>query len=222
VARTLLSVFFGVKFLAAAAKDESLRPPVPASVLLLRPRHPPSYTNYVPSSKTKRPTKTHPSNRAIRIRPATARDIPTIARLTRELAKYERLTHELRLSTARLRRHGFGRRRYFESLLCTRAARPIGYASYYFVYSTFTCNPVLFIEDIFVLPEERGHGAGKALMRALARIAVRRGCDQMQWIVLDWNKPSIEFYRRLGGRLDKTWVITRLADADVRRLARGA
>ena len=175
----------------------------------------------MPSSKIRRPTKTHPSSRAIRIRPATARDIPTIARLTRELAKYERLTHELRLSAARLRRHGFGRRRYFESLLCTSAGRPIGYATYYFVYSTFTCSPVLFIEDIFVLPDERGQGAGKAMMRALARIALRHRCDQMQWIVLDWNKPSIEFYRKLGARLDRTWLVNRLTGGRLRSLAQG-
>jgi len=176
----------------------------------------------VPSSKIRRSTKKRPSSGAIRIRPATARDIPTIARLTRELAKYERLTHELRISTARLRRHGFGRRRFFESLICTRSGRSIGYATYYFAYSTFTCSPVLFIEDIFVLPDERGQGTGKAVMRALARIAVRRGCHQMQWIVLDWNKPSIEFYRKLGARLNKTWVLTRLTDVHLRRLARGA
>ncbi len=156
----------------------------------------------------------------LRIRHGTARDVPEILRLIRALAKYERLTRYLRLNAKRLLRDGFGRRRYFESLICTLGGRPIGYAIYYFTYSSFTCSPVLFIEDIFVLPEDRGRGAGKGMMSALARIAVRMGCHQMEWIVLDWNSSSIEFYRRLGARLDKSWVLTRLTDANLRRLAR--
>lgn len=157
---------------------------------------------------------------ALRIRPGRARDIPTIVSMIRELAKYERLTRHVRVDVKRLRRHGFGRRRYFGSLICTRGKQPVGYAIYYFAYSTFTCRPVLFVEDIFVLPEERGKGAGKALMKALARIAVQEGCDQMEWLVLDWNAPSIKFYERLGARLDKTWILTRLTGANLRRLAR--
>jgi GNAT superfamily N-acetyltransferase len=158
---------------------------------------------------------------AYRIRRGTARDVPVILRLIRALAKYERLTRYLRLDAKRLRRDGFGRRRYFESLICARGGRSVGYAIYYFAYSGFTCSPVLFVEDVFVLPEERGGGAGKAMMSTLARIAVRRGCHQMEWIVLDWNAPSIGFYRSLGARLDKTWVLTRLTGARLRRLAGG-
>lgn len=175
----------------------------------------------MPSSKAKRRAKTDPSNVAVRVRPAIARDVPAILALIRGLAEYEHLTRDLRTSAKRLRRDGFGRRRYFEALICTVPGRSIGCAVYYFAYSTFTCSPVLFIEDIFVLPEERGRGAGKALMTALAQIAVKRGCHQMEWIVLDWNKPSIEFYQKLGARLDKTWVLTRLIGASLRRLARG-
>jgi GNAT superfamily N-acetyltransferase len=173
----------------------------------------------VPPRKTKRPAKKQFAEASVRIRPGTIRDVPTILKLVRGLAKYERLTPHLRTSAKRFERHGFGRRRYFESLICTRAGRPVGCAVFYFAYSTFTCSPVLFIEDIFVLPEERGRGAGKAMMSALARIAVKKGCHQMEWIVLDWNKPSIEFYRKLGARLDKTWVLTRLTNGHVRRLA---
>jgi GNAT superfamily N-acetyltransferase len=163
-----------------------------------------------------RPQKTP----ALRVRPGTSRDISKILSLIRALAKYERLSHACRPSAARLRRHGFGRRPYFGTLLCTRAGRPIGYAIYYFTYSSFTCSPSLFIEDIFVLPDERGSGAGTALMSALARIAVRKRCGQMEWIVLDWNAPAIRFYRRFGARLDKSWILTRLAAANLRRLAR--
>jgi len=100
----------------------------------------------------------------LRIRRGTARDIPTIISLIRELAKYERLASYIHLDAKRLRRHGFGRRRYFDSLVCTRAGRVIGHAVYYFAYSTFTCGPVLFVEDIFVLPGERGRGVGKTKM----------------------------------------------------------
>jgi GNAT superfamily N-acetyltransferase len=139
--------------------------------------------------------------------------------MIRGLARYERLTRHCRVDAKRLRRDGFGRHRHFGTQICTRGGRPVGYAIYYFAYSTFTCAPVLFIEDIFVEPDERGKGTGKALMAALARIAVRKGCGQMEWIVLDWNAPSIEFYRRLGARLDKTWILTRLTGANLRRLA---
>jgi len=156
----------------------------------------------------------------IRIRSATARDVPALVSMIRGLARYERLTPSLRLNEQRFRRHGFGRHRYFEALICERAGKLIGYAIYYFTYSTFTCAPVLFIEDIFVLPEERGQGAGKQLMVALARAALREGSRQMEWIVLDWNAPSIAFYRRLGARLDRTWLLTRLTDRNLRRLAR--
>lgn len=172
------------------------------------------------TNRAKGAVKKRAAEASLRIRGGTARDIPTIMSMIRELARYERLTRYVRIDAKRLRRDGFGKRRYFGSLICTRGERPIGYAIYYFAYSTFACGPVLFVEDIFVLPEERGKGAGKGLMQALARIAVRRGCDQMEWLVLDWNAPSIRFYERLGARLDKTWVLTRLTGANLRRLAR--
>lgn len=156
----------------------------------------------------------------LRVRPGTARDIPTIVSFIRGLAKYEGLTRYVRVDAKRLRQHGFGKHRYFGSLICVRGKQPVGYAICYFAYSTFTCRPVLFVEDIFVVPEERGKGAGKALMKALARIAVQGGCDQMEWLVLDWNAPSIKFYESLGARLDETWVLTRLTGANLRRLAR--
>jgi GNAT superfamily N-acetyltransferase len=156
------------------------------------------------------------------IRAGTVRDIPAIASMIRGLAKYERLTRHCHIDARRLRRHGFGRHRYFETLICKRSKRPVGYAVYYFAYSTFTCRPVLFLEDIFVLPEERGKGTGIALMAAVAKIAVRKGCQQMEWIVLDWNTPAIDFYRRLGAHLDMTWVLTRLTGASLKRVGRRA
>lgn len=154
------------------------------------------------------------------IRRGTERDVPTILRLIRGLAEYERLMHEVEATAARVRAHGFGRRRYFETLICRRAGRPVGFALYFFTYSTFVARPTLYLEDLFVLPEERGAGAGKALLRALARIAVRRGCGRLEWAVLDWNRPAIGFYRRLGAKLRRQWVLTRLTGPPLRRLAR--
>jgi GNAT superfamily N-acetyltransferase len=168
------------------------------------------YTSWMPKPKT-----THTP----RVRPGTPGDIPAIVSLIRGLAKYERLSRYCRTNARRLRRDGFGRHRYFEVLICTSAGRTIGFAVYYFAYSTFASTPVLFIEDIFVEPNERGNGVGTALMKALARVAVRKRCSQMEWIVLDWNARAIQFYRRLGARLDRTWVLTRLTGPNIRRLA---
>ena len=144
-----------------------------------------------------------------------------ILRLIRGLAEYERLAHQMEATAGRIRRHGFGRRRYFEALICRRGRTPIGLALYYFTYSTFVGRPTLYLEDLFDLPAERGHGAGRALLRALAKIAVRHGCGRMEWAVLDWNTPAIRFYRKLGATLRREWILTRLAGAPLRRLARG-
>lgn len=160
------------------------------------------------------------ARRALVIRRGTERDVPTILKLIRGLAEYERLAHEMEATTARVRAHGFGRRRYFETIICRRGGTPVGFALYFFTYSTFLARPTLYLEDLFVLPEERGTGAGKALLRALARIAVRRGCGRLEWAVLDWNRPAIGFYKRLGAKLRRQWILTRLTGAPLRRLAR--
>jgi GNAT superfamily N-acetyltransferase len=156
---------------------------------------------------------------ALTIRRATRRDVPVILALIRGLAAYERLSREVEASAARLRRHGFGRRPYFEALVCRRGRAPVGFALYYFTYSTFLARPTLYLEDLFVVPEARGQGAGRALLRALAGVARRRGCGRMEWTVLDWNTPSIRFYRRLGARLRREWILTRLDGPALRRLA---
>jgi GNAT superfamily N-acetyltransferase len=160
-----------------------------------------------------------PRRDALTIRPATVRDSGAVWDLLMGLAVYERLRRHVEATPARLRRHGFGRRPYFRTLLCRRGKVPIGVAVYFLTYSTFMGRPKLYIEDIFVLPSERGRGAGKALLRALARIAVREHCGRMEWSVLRWNRPAIGFYRRLGARpLDK-WVQMRLRPPEIRRLA---
>jgi GNAT superfamily N-acetyltransferase len=136
------------------------------------------------------------------------------------LAKYERLTHEFRATAKRFRRDGFGKRPYFQTQICTRDGRHVGFALYFFTYSTFLSSPTLYVEDLFVLPEERGKGAGKALLSALARIAIRKNCGRMEWAVLDWNASAIGFYRRLGAQLRTDWILTRLTGAHLRRLSR--
>jgi GNAT superfamily N-acetyltransferase len=158
----------------------------------------------------------------LRIRRASRRDVPTILALIRGLAEYERLAHEVEATAERLRRHGFGPRRYFETLLCLRGRRPVGFALYFFTYSTFLARPTLYLEDLFVLPEERGRGAGKLLLSTLARIAAGKGCGRMEWAVLDWNAPSIKFYEGLGAVLRRDWILTRLTGEPLRRVAGSA
>jgi GNAT superfamily N-acetyltransferase len=163
------------------------------------------------------PATRHP----LRIRRATRRDAATILDLVRGLAEYEHLTHEVEATLARIRRHGFGRARYFEALICRRGRVAVGFALYFFTYSTFLGRPTLYLEDLFVIPAERGHGAGRALLVALAKVALRRGCGRLEWAVLDWNAPAIRFYEKLGARLRRDWILTRLAGAPLRRLAAG-
>jgi GNAT superfamily N-acetyltransferase len=154
---------------------------------------------------------------ALTIRPGTPRDASTITTLIHGLADYERLPR--RTTTRAIRRHGFGRRRHFETLICRLGGRPVGLALYTFTYSTFLARPTLWLEDLFVQPEARGRGAGLALLRALARIAVRRGCGRMEWSVLDWNRPAIRFYRALDAELKREWILTRLTGEPLARLA---
>jgi GNAT superfamily N-acetyltransferase len=153
------------------------------------------------------------------IRPATARDSRVVWDLLMGLAVYERLRRRVEATPARMRSHGFGRRPYFKTLICRRGGVPIGVAVYFLTYSTFMGRPTLYIEDIFVLPRERRRGAGKALLRTLARIALRERCGRMEWSVLRWNRPAIGFYRRLGARAMEDWVQMRLRPPDIRRLA---
>jgi GNAT superfamily N-acetyltransferase len=155
----------------------------------------------------------------LRVRRGTVRDVPIILSLIKGLAEYERLSHEAHATSTALRRHGFGRRPYFETLMCVRGRTAIGFALYFFTYSTFMARPSLYLEDLFVLPEERGRGAGRALLKALAKIAVRRGCGRMEWTVLDWNTPAIGFYEGLGAQLRREWVLTRLTGEPLHRLA---
>lgn len=174
------------------------------------------------ASPARRPAarSTGARSRSLRLSRGTERDVPVILALIRGLAEYERLAHQVEATAGRVRRHGFGPRRYFETVICRRGRTPVGFALYFFTYSTFMARPTLYLEDLFVLPDERGRGAGRALLRALARIAVRRGCGRMEWAVLDWNAPAIRFYKRLGAGLRREWILTRITGPALARLAR--
>jgi GNAT superfamily N-acetyltransferase len=156
----------------------------------------------------------------LRIQPGRAKDVPIILEMIRGLARYERLAHQVTATAARLRAHGFGRSPHFRTLVCRRGGRAVGFALYFFTYSTFLAQPTLYVEDIYVLLAERSQGAGRALLTALARIAVRRKCRRMEWAVLDWNKPAIRFYESLGAVLRRDWILTRLTGSRLLELAR--
>jgi GNAT superfamily N-acetyltransferase len=153
------------------------------------------------------------------IRPATASDVSMIARLIRALAEYELLGDKVVLDENRLREHLFGPRPYAEALMAEEAGAVVGFALYFFTFSTFQARPALYLEDLFVIPEHRGKGHGKALLTALARIAVERGCHRLEWSVLNWNEPAIGFYRALGAVPLDEWTVYRLAGDALQALA---
>jgi GNAT superfamily N-acetyltransferase len=155
------------------------------------------------------------------IRPATPADTATICELIRALAEYERLSHQVVLDESRVREHLFGPRPFAEVLLAEDAGQVVGFALFFHNYSTFLGRPGIYLEDVFVQPEHRGKGHGKALLRELARITVERGCGRIEWAVLDWNIPSIEFYRSLGATAMDEWTIFRLTGDGIANLARG-
>jgi GNAT superfamily N-acetyltransferase len=132
--------------------------------------------------------------------------------LIRALAEYERLSDTLMLDEARLRDHLFGSRRYAEVLLAEEAGEIVGFALFFHNYSTFLGKPGLYLEDLFVVPEYRGRSHGKALLRAVARLAVERDCGRLEWSVLNWNTPVIGFYRALGAVAITEWSVYRLTD----------
>jgi GNAT superfamily N-acetyltransferase len=153
------------------------------------------------------------------IRPATPADTSTIAGLIRALAEYERLAHALELDETRLHEHLFGPRPFAEVLLAEEAGEIVGFALFFSTYSTFVGKPSLYLEDLFVRPEFRGRGHGKQLLAALARLALERGCGRLDWCVLDWNEPSITFYRSLGAVPMDDWTTYRLAGAALAKMA---
>ena len=145
------------------------------------------------------------------IRPATPADLPVILDFIQQLAAYEHLAHACVATQADLAETLFGPRPYAETLLAEADGLPVGLALFFHNYSTFRARPGLYLEDLFVRPEHRGTGVGIALLRAVAREATRRGAGRLDWVVLDWNRPAVDFYRRLGAVTMDDWTGMRLA-----------
>jgi GNAT superfamily N-acetyltransferase len=155
----------------------------------------------------------------LRIVPATENDAPLILALIRELADYEKLLPEVTATEEVLRASLFGERRAAEVWLAYEDEAAVGYALFFHNFSTFLGRPGLYLEDLFVRPAWRGRGYGRALLARLAQIALERGCGRMEWSVLDWNAPAIEFYKRLGATSMDEWKTFRLTGAALSDLA---
>jgi GNAT superfamily N-acetyltransferase len=154
-----------------------------------------------------------------RIRAATTDDVPALFELIKGLAAYERLLEQLSATEESLRRHLFGARPAAEAVLAEEHGVAVGFALYFHNFSTFLGRPGLYLEDLFVRPEYRGRGYGKALMVFVARLAQARGCGRLEWSVLDWNRPAREFYRTLGARPLDDWIGQRMTGEAIARLA---
>jgi GNAT superfamily N-acetyltransferase len=155
----------------------------------------------------------------IRVVPATERDIPLILTFIQRLAEYERLADECIATEEGIRRTLFEDRPAAEVLFAYDAGLPVGFALFYYNYSTFLAQRGLFLEDLFVIPAARGRGVGYALLSALAEIALTRDCARMEWSVLKWNQLAIDFYLRIGAQPLENWTTYRLAGEPLRRLA---
>lgn len=152
------------------------------------------------------------------IRPATPADVPIIAALIRELAEYERLTHAVAFDEIELGEHLFGAQPYAEVLMAEESGEVVGFALFFYNFSTFRGKPGMYLEDLFVRPQHRGQGHGKELFLSVARRAVERGCARMEWAVLDWNEPAIGFYKKLGAEAMDEWTVYRLTGEALARV----
>ena len=165
-------------------------------------------------------TPSNPASSDLAIRFATADDVALILHFIRSLARYEKLEHEVVADEAGLRASLFGARPSAEVLIASLGGEPVGFALFFQNYSTFLGRPGLYLEDLFVEPAARGRGVGLALMSALAQITLERGYGRFEWAVLDWNKPSLDFYASLGAVQKSDWIIHRLVNEPVAALAR--
>jgi GNAT superfamily N-acetyltransferase len=170
----------------------------------------------------------------VRIDAATLADVPLILRFIKELAEYERLSHEVVATEDGLRETLFGERPAAEVVIARAgaakatstsdgrdAAEAVGFALYFTTYSTFLGRPGIYLEDLFVSPAWRGRGVGRALLTHLAKLAVARRCGRLEWAVLDWNEPAIGFYKRLGARPMDEWTVYRVTGDALTQLASG-
>ena len=146
----------------------------------------------------------------IQIRPATPDDVPLILTFLRELATYEKLAHEVVATETDMHAALFGERPVIETVIASLDGEPVGYALFFPTFSTFLGKPGLYLEDLYVRPAARGFGVGRKLLEHLARITVERGWGRLEWSVLDWNEPSIAFYKKMGARPMDEWTVFRL------------
>ncbi len=160
-----------------------------------------------------------PARADLRISPAKREDVPLILGFIRKLAEYEKLSHEVVADEERLDAALFGKDPVAEVLLAYVGEEPVGFAVYFRNFSTFLARGGLYLEDLYIEPSHRGRGIGKAMLAELARIAVGRGLGRMNWAVLNWNQPAIDFYEKLGAVVHDTWRICRLSGEALERLA---
>lgn len=156
------------------------------------------------------------------IRPAEEKDCALILDFIRQLAEYEKLLHEVKATVDDVRRELFGELPSAHALIAYENAVPVGFALYFYNFSTFLTRRGLYLEDIFVAPAYRGRGYGKALMRHLAKLAVEQKCGRFEWVVLEWNKPAIGFYEKVGAQVMQDWRLCRLTGEALNRFAEGS
>ncbi|BAY08328.1 GNAT family N-acetyltransferase [Calothrix sp. NIES-2098] len=160
---------------------------------------------------------TSPSNLILRF--AEPADCSILFDLIQQLAEYEKLSHAVTGNIMALKEHLFGSPKYVEAILAEYAGQPVGFALFFHNYSTFLTKPGIYLEDLFVLPEYRRQGIGKAVLSKLAQIAVERNCGRLEWSVLDWNEPAQEFYRSMGASILDDWRICRVTEESLTKLA---
>jgi GNAT superfamily N-acetyltransferase len=156
---------------------------------------------------------------ATTIRPATPADVPLILTFVRALAVYERAPEAVIATEADLLRDGFGPNPFYFCLIAEHETQPAGFAFYFFDYSTWLGRPGIYLEDLFVHPEFRGLGIGKALLQKVAAVAIEKNCARLKWAVLDWNTPAIDFYRAMGAEFMDEWRTVRLSGEALQHLA---
>lgn len=175
----------------------------------------------VPPESTQPADPLSPTSPGVHLRAATPADLPLILRYIRALADYERLSDQVVADEALLGAHLFGERPAAEVLLAELDGEPAGFALYFTSFSTFLGRPGIYLEDLWVEPACRRRGVARALLVALARLALARGCGRFEWSVLDWNEPAIRFYRSLGAVGMDEWTVQRVSGAALVRLAGG-
>lgn len=158
-------------------------------------------------------------NKSFKIQSAEKEDVPLILDFIKKLADYEKLSHEVVATEEDLMHYLFGAEKVAEVLIGYEGKQPVGFALFFHNFSTFLGKPGIYLEDLFVLEEHRGKGYGSLLLARLAALAVERNCGRLEWAVIDWNEPSLEFYKSLGASLMDEWIVNRLSGESLVKLA---